>query len=180
MEGYLAVGTGSSQPTGLVTASTNSNITIGGTTANPAITFDNLIQLMNSIDPAYLQQDGCGFVAHQQVISLLQQIKTTTGEYIWREAGPAMSSQAGRPLGVIYGYPVYMNNSMPTVGTQGNVLVAFGQLKKLHVRKVNQVEFFTNPYLFSLNGQIVLQAWMRFDSNIVDAGTHPIKYFTNP
>lgn len=181
MEGYLATGSGSSQPNGLCTAATNSGITVAGTTASPLLTFDNVIQLMNSIDPAYLQQEGCGFVGHQSVISLLQQIKTTTGEYIWREAGPAMSSQAARPLGQIYGYPVYMNNSFPAVNAgSGDVLLAFGQLKKYHVRKVNQVEFFSNPYLYSLNGQIVLQAWMRFDANLVDAGTHPIKVIVSP
>ena len=180
MESYLCNGTNSSQPQGLAVAATNSSITLAGTSAAPVWSFDNLIDLINSIDPAYLQQEGVGFLAHQTTIAAWQKIKSTTGEYLWQESGPAMGNQATKPLGMIRGYPVYMNNQMEQMGTQNNVLAVFGQLKKYNVRKVSEVQFFTNPYLYSLNGQIVLQAWLRFDSRLIDAGTHPVKAILNP
>jgi HK97 family phage major capsid protein len=179
LEGHLATGSGSGQPNGICTAATNCGVTVAGTTAAPLLTFDNVISLMNSVDPSYLQQTGCGFVGHQSVISLLMQVNTT-GRYIWSPGG-LTSDQSKSPLGTIYGYPVIMNNSFPAVNAgSGDVLLLFGQLKKYHVRKVNEIEFLNNPYIQSLAGQIVLQCFMRADGNLVDSGTHPVKYLASP
>lgn len=181
MESYLATGSGSSQPQGITVGATDSGIVLGGTSANPIWTGDNLIDLVEgTVDPAYMQQDGYGIVAHQKTIVSWRKIKSTTGEYLFQDSGPALNDLSKKPSGFLRGVPVFMNNSMPIPGTQGNVLAVCGQLKKLLIRKVNEVVFLYNPYLYSLNNQILLQAYMRFDSKVIDAGTHPISSVANP
>ena len=102
----FATGSGAATPRGIVTAAT-----LGKTAAaTNAITFDEVFDLIHSVDPAY--RVGAGFLMHDNVILALRKLKAAgTGEYLW---------QSGAREGVpdrIAGYPLTVCQEMASVIT---------------------------------------------------------------
>lgn len=158
------VGTGANQPTGAVTAAT-----LGVTAASAtAIVADELLSLERTIDPAYRSQ-GCGYMMHDNTILLLRKLKDGDGQYIWR---PGMDM--GDP-DRLNGYPVTINQDMAQVAT-GTKTVLFGQFKKFKIREVAEIRMVRLVERYAEYDQQGFIAFQRFDSNLLDAGTHPLKY----
>lgn len=107
----LTIGTGTAQPTGLITGTVNTTLTI---THN--IGFDDLIDLETSLNTAYLR--NAKFMVHKQQIAELRKLKDTTNRYIW------MDGVAGTTPPTIMGYPVIANNWLP------KKQIMFGDFKK--------------------------------------------------
>lgn len=76
---------------------------------------------------------------------------------------------------MINGYPYYVNNDMATIGAS-NKTVLFGQLKKYKIRRVKELSVVKLVERFADYGQIALLGFARYDGNLLDAGTHPVKY----
>jgi HK97 family phage major capsid protein len=64
---------------------------------------------------------------------------------------------------------------MPAVGIN-NKSILFGDFSKYKIRQVRSMNFLRlqERYIDAL--QIGLMGWARYDGNLVDAGTHPVKY----
>lgn len=75
---HWASGTGSGQPTGLVTGATV-GVTGTGTTA---ISYDNLVDLEHSVEPAYRQ--GARYVLSDGALKTLRKLKDADGRPIWQ------------------------------------------------------------------------------------------------
>jgi HK97 family phage major capsid protein len=166
---HFTTGTGS-QPNGIVTAATSSAIT---TASNSVISFDNLVDLEHSVDPAY--RANSQFMLHDTALKIVKKIKVlqysgdTSGTPLWV---PGLS--AGAP-NTILGYSYTINQSMATIGA-GSKSVLFGQLDKYLIRDVRDVTVMRMDELFALLGQSAFLALSRHDGDLLDAGTHPVKY----
>src|SRR5690606_39002505 len=68
---HFTTGTGTGQPNGIVTAAATG--VTGGVSATPAITGDNLIDLVHSVDPAY--RTGARFMMADSTIALVRKLK---------------------------------------------------------------------------------------------------------
>lgn len=122
----LTIGSGTSAPNGIVTASSLGVTAAAGT----AITFDELIDLEHSIDPAYRKAPGVGYMLNDQTFKAIRKLKDLEGRYIWQQG----DVKGGAP-GSLNGRPYHINQDMADIAVSAKA-VLFGDFKKYWVRKV--------------------------------------------
>ncbi|RJT32791.1 phage major capsid protein [Mesorhizobium waimense] len=122
----LTVGDGTGDPNGIVTASS-----LGKTAAAvAAVTYDEIIDLVHSVDPAYRQSPKVRFMFNDLTLGALRKLKDGDGRYIWTMG----DVQTGVP-GNIIGYRYSINQAMANLAT-GNKTMIFGDFGAYFVRKV--------------------------------------------
>lgn len=159
---HCTVGTGVNQPQGYIPAATVGKTAASGT----AITFDEVLDLVHSVDRAYRSQ--ASFSMHDSTALLLKKLKDLNGQYIWQA-----SVQAGAPDRLL-GFPIVYNNDIPTVAT-GQRTIAFGDHSAYYLRDVSAFQVVRLNELYAENGQVGFLAFSRHDGGLIDAGTGPIK-----
>ena len=165
---YQTIGTGSSEPQGIV-AGASSGVTAAGTAT---VTHDEILDLVHSVDPAYRNPAfGAGFILNDGSLKKLRQLKDGEGRPLWQ---PGLI--AGAPDS-IFGYPYLINQDMAAM-TTGLKPILFGALKKFMIRKVRAVSVLRLNEIFGLLDQTAFVGFTRFDSKLLDAGTDPAKYIT--
>lgn len=122
----LTIGDGTGDPNGIVTASTKGKDAATAT----AVTYDELIDLVHSVDPAYRQSPKVRFMFNDLTLAALRKLKDGDGRYIWTNG----DVQNGVP-GSILGYRYSVNQAMDGVAT-GKKSILFGDFGKYFVRKV--------------------------------------------
>ncbi|GLQ26128.1 hypothetical protein GCM10007927_09310 [Sulfitobacter pacificus] len=123
---WLTVGTGAGEPMGFVTGAP-----VGHTAASAAaLTFDDIIELEHSIDPAYRGGPKVRFQMHDQTVKLLRKIKDSNGRYVWSDGDV---TKGVKPQ--LNGKPVSFNQAMAEVGASTKS-IAFGDFAQYYVRKV--------------------------------------------
>lgn len=122
----LTTGDGTGDPNGIVTASS-----LGKTAAAAAaITYDEIIDLVHSVDPAYRQSPKVRFMFNDLTLAAIRKLKDGNGQYIW-----TMGDVQGGVPGNILGYRYSINQAMANIAT-GNKTMIFGDMGKYYVRKV--------------------------------------------
>lgn len=125
----LTIGTGSSAPNGIVTASS-----LGKTAASAsAIASDEIIDLLHSVDPANRQSPKARFMFNDTTLAAIRKLKDGQGNYLWQMGDVT----AGQP-GTLLGYRYSVNQAMASIAT-GNKSMLFGDFSKYFVRKVGGV-----------------------------------------
>ena len=133
------------------------------------ISADDVIGLEHSVDPAYRM--GASFMMHDQILAKIRLLKeSTTNAFIWQ---PGL--QAGVPDRLL-GYPYTINQSMASTTVASAKVMAFGDFSKYKVRDVATIRLLRLDELYAATDQVAFIAYMRTDGNLLDAGTHPIKY----
>jgi len=166
VNGALTTGTGTTQPTGIVTAA-GSGIT-GSTAVSGAFTADNLIDLVYSVDTAGRQLPGTGFMMNAKAISAVRKLKDTAGNYVF---SPALS---GDKRDLILGYEVYENPGMADPATSAKSVI-FGHLPSYFVRTVGGIKLDRSDDFAFSQDLISFRATMRVDGNLIQ--TSHVKYF---
>jgi HK97 family phage major capsid protein len=119
---HFTVGTGTAQPDGIITSAS-----VGKTAAGvAAITYDELVDLIESLDPAYLESGNARFMMSQAARSLLRKLKDSQNRPLWEP-----SLQAGTPDRLL-GYGLTLNNYMSAPAT-GVKSVGFGDIREAYV-----------------------------------------------
>jgi len=122
----LTTGTGSSAPNGVVTAST-----LGKTAAaTAAVTGDEIIDLLHSVDPAYRTSPKTRFMFNDATLAAIRKLKDGEGNYLWQMG----NIQQGVP-GTLLGYQYEINQAVASLGAAAKVML-FGDFGKYYVRKV--------------------------------------------
>jgi HK97 family phage major capsid protein len=166
VNGALTTGTGTVQPTGIVTAA-GSGIT-GGTGVSGAFTADNLIDLVYSVDTAGRTLPGTGWQLNAKGISAVRKLKDSAGQYLF---SPSLSADA-RDL--LLGYPIFENPAMADPATSAKSVI-FGHLPSYFARTVGGLRLDrSDDYAFQ-NDLITFRATMRVDGNLIQ--TSHVKYF---
>lgn len=124
----LTTGAGSTTPNGIVTASAEGE-TAAATTA---VTIDELINLLHSVDPAYRASPRFRWMMNDATLSALRKLKYGDGHYIWQMG----NIQSGQP-DTLLGYSYSVNQAMPAM-TTGLKPIVVGDFGKYFVRKVGQ------------------------------------------
>lgn len=122
----LTTGTGSSAPNGVVTASTAGKTAASAT----AITADEIIDLMHSVDPAYRTSPRVRFMFNDSTLAAIRKLKDGDNNYLWQMG----NIQQGVP-GTLLGVPYLVNQAMDSIAASKKV-VLFGDFGKYYVRKV--------------------------------------------
>jgi HK97 family phage major capsid protein len=170
----FTVGAGTTEPKGLMVAATAGPTAVGssgndggsGTAAN-SIGTDDLIELEHSVDKAYRR--GSSYMAHDSTIKFIKKLKDKYGRPIWLP-GLAVSSPD-----TILDYPYFTNNDMATIATTQHT-VSFGRHDKYLVRRVKDLSVLRLVERYADYGQVAFIGFARYDGNLLDAGTHPVKY----
>ena len=166
----FTTGTGSSQPNGVVTATTSSGTMGSGT----SVTITDLTELLHSVDPAYRTRGRWMF--HDTLLRNLRRMADTTGQPIWQ---PGISG--GSP-DTIYSYPFTINQAIAQPTSAGSKVLFFGDFQKYIIRDVTGGD--AGPVILRLNeryadyGQVGFFLFSRHDGDLMDAGTDPIRCMT--
>jgi len=166
---HFTVGNGTTQPDGFIT-----NASSGATAATSSgIAFNDLIALEHSIDPAYRAQGICSWQMHDDTLKLIKQLKDDQSRPLW------LPGLAVREPDTILGYRYGINQHMATAEAAAKS-IAFGNFSKFVIRDVRAMLIVRANELHIGNGQIGFYVFSRHDSDMLDAGTDPIKYLTHP
>ena len=122
----LTTGSGSSAPNGIVTASAAGKTAASAT----AITADEIIDLLHSVDPAYRMSPKARFMFNDSTLSAIRKLKDGQGNYLWQMGDVT----AGQP-GTLLGYRYSVNQAMDSIAASKKVIL-FGDFGKYYVRKV--------------------------------------------
>lgn len=106
----LVNGTGTGEPTGFLAGATTGKTSAGAT----AITYNEVIDLEHSVDPAYRAQGNCRFLMHDTTLSYLRKLRDDTGgaglgRPLWNPV-----PTAGMPA-TINGHPYTIDQAMPAM-----------------------------------------------------------------
>lgn len=156
----LTVGTGTSEPNGIVTASSQGKVAA----ANNAITWDEIMDLEHSVDPAYRVGPRVGYMFHDSTLAAVRKLKDGNGNYLWQMG----NVRAGVPS-TFNGRPYWINQDMPQLsdGVSSKVML-FGDMSKYFVRKVGQ------PLVGAIQDKdfwpgFGIAGYIRFDGELADA-----------
>ncbi len=181
-------GSGSGQPTGILTAAianngspsatpsgygipliaAGSSTNTGGTeTGGTSFGSKDLVNLEHQIDPAY--RTGAKYMMHDTSLRFAKTLLDKYGRPLWV---PGVAVNAPDTLN---GYAYSVNNDMPQIALSANTVI-FGQLKKYVIRRVKELGVVQLRERFADYGQVAYIGFARYDGNLLDAGTHPVTY----
>lgn len=156
----LTTGTGIGQPNGIVTASAQGKVAA----AAAAITADEIIDLLHSVDPAYRGSPKARFMFHDTTLAAIRKLKDGQGNYLW-QLGDVRSGSPSTLLGQSYS----INNAMADVGSGVNSRVmVFGDFNKYIVRRVREFNLVVMRERFAELLQTGFLAWNRLDGELSD------------
>lgn len=131
---HLVTGTGSSQPTGILNAPPAGQTITGAAGSTTSFTYDNLIDTIHKVDPAYRQGGNLNWLMADPTLAAARKLKDSQGHPLWQP-----SLQAGVPDNLL-GYPVTVDNGMSTMAANAYP-IAFGDFNRgMLVRQVLGVQ----------------------------------------
>ncbi len=163
-------GTGTGQPQGILTGGT-----VGKTAGSATqVAYDDLVDLAASVDAAYIEGGeiepgrasavlpGVGWVMHQLTVAHLRKIKDLDDRPI------IVADAAGRMPTTLFGYPIVVDNDMPTIAASARP-IAFGNFEAGYVvRLVRSVEVLRLVERYAENLQHGFLGWQRADGLVQD------------
>jgi HK97 family phage major capsid protein len=173
---HFTVGTGSGQPTGLVTAAGAGKVGVAGQTLS--VIYDDLVDLEHSVDPAYRSMPGVGYMMHDSSVRVLRKIKDSQNRPLFVPGYEADAMINGGAPDRLMGRPIYINQDVPVMAANAKSIL-FGQLSKYTIRDVMDLTLFRmTDSAFTLLGQVGFVAFMRSGGNLIDAGG-ATRYYQN-
>jgi HK97 family phage major capsid protein len=168
----FTVGVGTTEPLGIVTAAVAAGNTVASGTG-ATIVFDDLTNLEHAVDPSYRSSPNAKYMFADTTLKGLKKLKDSANRPIWTPQALAGQTLLGNES-MINGHPYVINQDMAAVAA-GADAVLFGDLSKFMIRKVAGgpvVKRLDERFADSL--QVAFLAFDRADSQLLDAGTHPI------
>lgn len=157
----FTTGTGSSQPQGIVTGSSLGNTAAGAT----AITADDILDLIYSVDASYRNKPGFGLMAHDNIIAAVRALGLGSANDF-----PVFipSMEAGQP-DRIFGVPVYVNNDMQSSIATGTKTMVAADFSKFVVRNAGGIQMLRLNERFADELEVGFVSWKRSDSKVLDS-----------
>lgn len=169
---HFTTGTGTGQPTGVVTGAASGKV--GTTGQTTTVTYDDLIDLEHSIDPAYRR--NAVYMMNDASVKVLRKLKDGQQRPIF-----VPGYETGMPGGapdMLLGRRIVINQDIATMAANAKSIL-FGDFSQYIIRDVMDLTLFRmTDSAFTLNGQVGFVAFMRCGGNLISAGA-PIKYYAN-
>ena len=161
-------GTGTNEPTGIVTSAPVGRAAPNGQTTT--VTYDDMVYMEHSVDPAYRELPGVGWMFHDTTLRSLKLLKDSQGHPLWL---PGLSAKDPDTF-LRYAYTI--NQDMPQQAASAKSIL-FGDMSEFLIRDVMEVTLFRfDDSAFTTKGQVGFLAWARGDGKLVSGGT-PVKAF---
>lgn len=165
---HFTTGTGTAQPDGVVTSATVGKT--GTTGQTTTITWDDLIDLEHSIDPAY-RNARSRFMFRDATLASLRKLKDGNSNYIWQP-----SVQAG-VAPTINGRPYVINQDMPAMAASAKS-VLYGDFQEAYVvRRVMGIQLVRFGERYMDFGQVGFLSFARADGTLQNASA--VKAYAN-
>lgn len=160
---HFTTGTGTGQPRGAMVGATIGKTGTTGQTLT--VIFDDLVDLITSVDIAYRKGASCKWMMRDASMAVVRKLKDTAGRPIfipgWDGLGKSMPDS-------ILGYPVQINNDVAAMAANA-LSIAFGDFSYYKIRDVMQVLLFRfTDSAYAKLGQVGFLAWMRAGGNLID------------
>jgi HK97 family phage major capsid protein len=152
----LTVGSGASQPNGIVTAAA-AGVNAASATA---IAADEVINLQHSVNQAYRRSPKCRWMFADTTLLALRKLKDGMGNYLWQMG----DIRVGAP-DILLQKPYSINDDVPAIAT-GNKTILFGDFSRYWVRKVGSPIIGTVRERFW--PKVGLAGLIRYDGELVD------------
>ena len=160
----FTVGSGTGEPTGIVTAVGIGKTGITGQTT--AVIFDDLVDLQHSVDPAY--RDNGKFMMHDSTVKYIRKLKDSNGRPLW--VPDFDGGITGGKGGTLAGCDVVLNQQMPVMAANAKSIL-FGDFSYYKIRDVMAMNLFRfTDSVYASKGQVGFLAWMRSGGNWIDIG----------
>ena len=173
---HFTVGAGSTLPYGLVTGASSGKVGTTGQTVT--VTYDDLVDLEHSLDPAYRNQPGVGYMMNDASVKAIRKIKDTTGRPLFVPGYEANAIIGGGSPDTIMGRPITVNQDVAVMAANAKSIL-FGQFSKYVIRDVMDLTMFRmTDSAFTLLGQVGFVAFMRSGGRLIDNGG-AVRYYTN-
>lgn len=121
---HFTVGTGTGEPDGIVTSAAVGKQ--GATGSTTTVSYDDLVDLTDSIDPAYVESGNARFMMSQSARKAIRKLKDSQNRPLWEP-----SVQAGVPDQLL-GYGLTLNNYVPAPAASAKSIV-FGDIREAYV-----------------------------------------------
>ena len=168
---YFTTGTGSAQPFGVVTQSTSGKVGTTGQTLT--VIFDDLVDLVHSVDVAY-RTPGCKWMMNDASVKVIRKLKDSQNRPIYL---PGDGGLAGGMSMSLLGYDIKVNNDIAVMAANAKSIL-FGDFSKYYVRDVMDASMFRfTDSAYAKLGQVGFLMWMRAGGNLLD--TAAVKYYAN-
>lgn len=161
---HHTVGTGTSQPRGVVTAAAVGRA--GATGQAATVTYDDLVRLEHSVDPFYR---GAGkWMMHDDTLMALRLLKDGQNRPIF-VPGYEQGNPGGAPDRLL-GREIVINQHMAPMAANAKSIL-FGDFSKYLIRDVMDVTLFRmTDSKYTEKGQVGFLAFCRSGANMVDIG----------
>jgi HK97 family phage major capsid protein len=174
------IGTGTAEPTGIVTAAVAAgNVYTCGSGEASTLGYYDLVNLEHSVDPAYRNEPSSYWMFSDAQLKNLKKLVDGNNRPLWQPGltasftqGAGVNITPGKPT--ILDHPYVINQDMAAPAANAYSAL-FGDMSTFKVRDLQSgttVMRLMERYADYL--QVGFIAFKRFDSNIIDAGTHPI------
>ena len=169
---HFTTGTGSGQPNGVVTATSAGRT--GATGSTVTCTFDDLVLMIHSIDPAYRQMGRCRWMMNDTSLGIVRRLKDSQNRPVFI---PGWDGLSGAMSDRILGYDVVVNQDVANMAANAKSML-FGDFSYYKIRDVMGMTMFRfDDSAYVKLGQIGFLAWMRSGGNLVE--TAAVKHYAN-
>ncbi|MFF4746796.1 phage major capsid protein [Streptomyces sp. NPDC001268] len=158
---HFTTGTGTSQPEGVQT-----NATIGktGTTGQTtSVTYDDLVDLVHSVDPAYRNSGRVQFMLADSTLGAVRKLKDSQNRPLWQP-----SVQEGVPDKVL-GYDYIVNQDMPAMAANAKSILFGDFFAGYLIRDVQDIQTLRLAERYADFLQVGFLAFARADGTPQDA-----------
>jgi HK97 family phage major capsid protein len=159
---HATTGSGSGQPTGVVSAGINAVTSASAT----AVTYAELVDLVHAIDPAY--HNNSRFVFNSATAGIIKKIVDGDSRPLW-SAGMAV-----REPDSLLGFPYTLNQDMQDMTASKNPIM-FGDFKSCYVRKVKGIQMVRMDERYADYLQVGFTAFERSDFAFVQNSATALK-----
>lgn len=172
---HFTTGSGSGQPRGVVTGAASGKV--GTTGQTTTVTYDDLVDLEHSVDPAYRRMPGVGFMMNDASLKVIRKLKDGQSRPIF-VPGYEQGAPGGAPDRLL-NRPIFINQDVATMAANAKSIL-FGAFSKYRIRDVMDLTLFRmTDSAFTLNGQVGFVAFMRSGGNLIDVSGSTVKYYQN-
>ncbi len=169
MNTHMTTGDGSSKPYGIVTGASLGKTGAAGQTTS--ITYNDLVDLEHSIDPAY--RTGSAWMMSDAMVKALKKLVDGQSRPLWQ---PGLT--VGAPDNIM-GYPYFINQDVAAPAASAKSLL-FGKLDSYYFRDVQGIQVMRLSERYSDYLQVGFMAFARAGGRLIDSGTDPVKFYQHP
>lgn len=164
---HFLTGDGAGEPLGLLTPKTAYD-EIASNTAGPSVA--ELVATIHAVDPAY--RSNAKWLMNDATLAVMRSQLDGNDRPLWAPANDGLAGSL--PGGTLLGYPVIIDQAMPSIGDQTKFL-AFGDFKQAYViKRAKDITLVPLRERYAEYGQVGFFVWSRAGGTVQDTNAYVV------